>query len=489
MFPGWNALAGRAAKSLRTRAEEERRRLSAEGLAGMSALLEGWVDPQLFAPASAGPGSRRRIFDTATTFHAFLWQTLDGQASCREAVHQVQLARAAVKGGTLPESFTAAYCQARSRMDLAAGSQAAAAIARQMDRRASAEDRWLGREVKILDATGVRMDDMEEAREIFGTPTGQKPGCGFPVMKLCALFSLATGAWLAHESGRTYDHDLSCALPLLTNHLAAGDVLVADRAYSAWWVMALAVSLGADCVLRLHQSRRADFRRGRALANGDRLQTWPKPPRRATCPLTEKQYAALPDTLEVRTVRSTAALPGERVREMILVTTLRESVRYPAAAIAAIFRRRWQIELNFDDIKTTLGMNHLACRSVDMALRMVNMYQCAYNLIRAQMQQAAASTGQSLCRMSFTAAARLQSRTGQWLNGPRCRGSAGTVRDLLDALIAGDPVPLRPGRSEPRAIKRRPSTYPLLTTCRHHMKTIPHQKKYRSAKPALTALS
>jgi hypothetical protein len=149
--------------------------------------------------------------------------------------------------------------------------------------------------------------------------------------------------------------------------------------------------LGADCVLRLHQSRRADFRTGRPLGDGDRLQVWPKPPRKATCPLSVEQYAALPDALEVRMVRSTAALPGERVREMILVTTLRDPVRYPADALAAIFRRRWQIELNFDDIKTTLGMNHLACRSAQMALRMVNMYRCAYNLIRAQMQRTAAS--------------------------------------------------------------------------------------------------
>jgi hypothetical protein len=489
MFPGWNTLAGRAAKSRLTRAEEQRRSLCAQGLPGMRSLLEGLMDPRLLTPADGGPGSRRRHFDTATTFHAFLWQTLDGQASCREAVQQVQLARAATGCRPLPGSSTSAYCQARSRMDPGTGAEAATAIAREMDRRAASQDRWLGREVKLLDATGVRMDDTPEARGIFGTPTGQKPGCGFPVMKLCALFSLTTGAWLAHETGRTYDHDLSCALPLLTGHLASGDVLVADRAYSAWWVMAIAVSLGADCVLRLHQSRRADFRTGRPLGDGDRLQVWPKPPRSTTCPLSAEQYAALPDALEVRMVRSTAALPGERVREMILVTTLRDPVRYPVDALAAIFRRRWQIELNFDDIKTTLGMNHLACRSAQMALRMVNMYRCAYNLIRAQMQRTAAHSGQSLYRMSFTAAARLLSGTGQWLNGPHRRTPAESVRELLNELIAGDPVPLRPGRSDPRAIKRRPSQYPLMTSYRNEMKVIPHQKKYRRPKSSLTALS
>ena len=486
MFPGWNALVGRPSKSSLSRALEQRQRLASQGLPGMSALLDKWVDPGLFAPADAGVGSRMRFFDTATTFHAFLWQTLDGQASCREALHQVQLARALRPGAALPGSNTSAYCQARGRLDTDVIEEAAGGIARRMNARALPEDRWLGREVKILDATGVRMDDTEVSRAVFGTPSGQKPGCGFPVMKLCALFSLTTGAWLTHAAGHNTDHDLSTAVSLLSDNLSTGDVLVADRAYSAWWVMALAVMQGADCVLRLHQNRTANFRQGRALGTGDRLLTWPKPARGERCPLTKEQYAALPESLEIRMVRSTSTRPGERVQEMILVSTLRDAVRYPAAALADIFRRRWQIELNFDDIKTALGMNHLACQSAEMALRMVSMYQCAYNLIRALMQQGARSVGADLYRMSFTGTARLLSSTQKWHRSPQSRK---TLQELLTTLIAGDPVPLRPGRSDPRAIKRRPSPYQLLTAPRKEMKTIPHRKKYRRVQKQLTELT
>ena len=490
MFPGWNAIAGRASKSALTRAMEQREQLAGRGLAGMAALLEGWLDPALLSPSAAGTGSRSRIFDTATTFHAFLWQLLDGQAACREAVQQIQFARRTARcqstRATAPVSSTSAYCQARARLDIPLASRAAAAIARRMQSRALPEDRWLGREVKLIDATGVSMDDFADSRDVFGTPTGQKPGCGFPVMKLCALFSLTTGAWLAHEYGRTYDHDLSTAVPLLQNHLHDGDVLMGDRAYSAWWVMALAVMQGADCVLRLHQSRRADFRRGRPLGKGDRLLSWPKPLRTPNCPLTPEQYDALPVALEVRMVRSTGSVSGERVEEMVLVTTLRDAARYPAAALAEIFRRRWQIELNFDDIKTSLGMNHLACQSADMALRMVSMYQCAYNLIRGLMQQSAHASGQSHYRLSFKGTANLLSSTQKWLSGGR-RRRRGHLRALLETLIAGDPVPLRPGRHEPRAIKRRHSQYPMLTAPRKIMTVIPHQKQYRKSKsPALS---
>jgi hypothetical protein len=487
MFSGWGALAGRAPKSARTRALEERQRLAQQGLPGMAALLEGWIDPDLLVAAESGTGSRRRIYDTATTFHAFLWQLLDGQAACREAVRQVQLARTAAAPGGVPSSCTSAFCQARARLELSLIEQAATAMARRMESRSLTGERWLGREVKVLDATGVRMDDTAEGREVFGTPTGQKPGCGFPVMKLCALFSLTTGAWLAEECGRTYDHDLSIALPLLRGHVHKGDVLAMDRAYSAWWVMALAVSQGADCVLRLHQSRRADFRRGRSLGKDDRLLRWPKPPRHDHCPLSAPEYAALPEFLEVRMVRSRNEVPGQRVESMVLVTTLRDAVRYPALALGEIFRRRWQVELNFDDIKTSLGMHHLSCQSVDMALRMVAMYRCAYNLIRAHMQHSAHVSGQCLYRLSFKGTATLLSASTLWDKNRRRRRRTTDLLALLETLIAGDPVPLRPGRHEPRAIKRRPSTYPLLTAPRQIMKTIPHQKRYRKhSTPALS---
>ena len=490
MFPGWSALAGRASTSALARATAQRQQLAHQGLAGMAALMAGYLEPGLLAPAATGTGSRRRVFDTATTFHALLWQLLAGQASCRAALQQVPLARAAAPKAarvTVPGSSTSAYCQARGRLDPALIHKAATALARRMGTRARPEDRWLGREVKLLDGTGVRTDDNAECREDFGTPTGQKPGCGFPVMKLCALFSLTTGAWLAEESGRTYDHDLPTALPLLQKHLHQGDVLAADRAYSAWWLMALAVAQGADCVLRLHQTRRADFRRGRRLGSGERLLSWPKPRRPDTCPLTPAEYAALPATLAVRMVRSTASLPGERTRGMILVTTLRDPLRYPAAALATLYRRRWQIELNFDDLKTSLGMNHLACQSTDMALRLVAMYQCAYNLIRALMQQSAHAGAVPLYRLSFKGTATLLAATQPWLRpgGRPCRRP--DLLALLQTLIAGDPVPRRAGRAEPRALKRRPSPYPLLTKPRPEMKVIPHQKKYR--KPLAPALS
>jgi hypothetical protein len=355
--------------------------------------------------------------------------------------------------------------------------------------RALDEERWLGREVKLLDGTGVRLDDTAESREVFGTPGGQKPGCGFPVMKLCALFSLTTGAWLAHECGALRDHDLYTAVPLLEKHLCAGDVLVADRAFSAWWVMAMAVRRGADCVMRLHQRRRADFRRGRCLGKDDRMLSWARPRRTAHCPLSEAEYEALPEALEVRMVRCRAEEKGERTRQVMLVSTLRDPARYPAVQLGALYRRRWQVELNFDDIKTTLAMNHLRVQSAEMAVRMLAMYQCSYNLIRALMQQSAHAGGESLYRLSFKATATLLSMTPAWIAPAARRRPHPDVLALLQTLIAGDPVPWRPGRHEPRTIKRRPPPYQMLTAPRHLMKPVAHYGKHPKPKSLTHGLS
>ena len=153
MFPGWSALAGRASTSALARATAQRQQLAHQGLAGMAALMAGYLEPGLLAPAATGTGSRRRLCDTATTFHALLWQLLAGQASCRAALQQVQLARAAAPKAarvTVPGSSTNAYGQARGRLDTALIHKAATDIARRMDTRALPEDRWLGREVKLL---------------------------------------------------------------------------------------------------------------------------------------------------------------------------------------------------------------------------------------------------------------------------------------------------------------------------------------------------
>jgi hypothetical protein len=478
MFALMRPLKGSAPRSVRRQLEVQRAALRQQGMSELNAVLERFVEPGILAPADEGQCSRRRVFDMATTTQAFLWQALHSQAPCRDAVLQVQATRLAA-GQPLCDTRTSAYCQARARLPLERLQQLSAALCGKMDRLARLSDHWQGREVKVLDGTGLRTEDTAANATAYGYPPGQQPGCGFPVLRLAAMFSLSSGAWLGHAVGRTSDHDIGVGLPLVRAHLHKGEVLVADRGFCAWWLMALAQEQGADVLLRLHQSRRADMRQGRSLGREDRLQIWPKPPRPARCPLSVEQYAALPESLSVRVLRLRLESKGQRTTQVMLATTLCDPRTDSKQSLSELFARRWQIELNFDDLKTTLGMEHLACKSPAMVERTLQVYASAYNLIRALMLESAVAVGVPLGRLSFKGSSRALALWSANLRSPRAGPRHRTqLWDTLLAVVATDLLPWRPNRHEPRAVKRRPKNHPLLTKPRHEYQTIAHRNRY-----------
>lgn len=474
MFEQMRKLNGRRPRSLRFELERERERLSRTGMAGMSALLADWIKPELLQPTQRGDGSRQRVFDLATTFQAFLWQELQGQAPCRDAVREVQAVRLA-SGQVLPGSATSAFCQARARLPIARLDEIDQALEQRMTSMTRSEDLWLGREVKVMDGTGIRVEDTVANAKEYGYPGGQKPGCGFPVLKLAGLFSLSSGGWLSHAVGTSRTHDMALSAALLNGYCEEGDVILGDRGYCAYWLMALLLNRGADAVLRLHQARSRDLRLGERLGPEDRLQVWRKPQRPPQCTLSKEEYDALPDELSVRIVRLRLERRGQRTREVVLATTLVDPMSVSRSALGELYLRRWQVELNFDDIKTTLGMEHLACKSPAMIQRALRVFACAYNLIRGLMLEAAVRCGVQLWRLSFKGSA---GALTAWLGGVRGHTSRRRAQSLWEALleiVAEDLIPHRPDRHEPRVVKRRPKSYQLLTKPRHQMKTSPHR--------------
>jgi hypothetical protein len=474
MFEPMRKLCGRAGGGMRKALETERTQLAGQGMEGMNALLADWIEPELLRPQKKGAGSRRRVFDLATTFQAFLWQALHAQAPCRDAVRQVQAARLASKE-PMPDGATGAYCQARARLPVKRLKQIHDAMSARMARLCRREDRWLGREVKVIDGTGFRVEDTDANARSFGYPSGQAPGCGFPIVKLAGLFSLSSGAWLAHQTAKAATHDMALSAWMLEDQWQPGDVLLGDRGYCAYWLLALAVERGADAVLRLHQARSSDLRRGERLGEDDRLQVWTKPQRPPRCFLSEQEYASLPEQLCIRVVRLRLARNGQRTREVMLATTLDDPTEVSRGALAELYARRWQVELNFDDLKTTLGMEHLACKSPAMIERAVWVFACAYNLVRALMLEAAVRSAVPPWRLSFKGSG---GALANWLGATRGRTSQRRAQDLWESLleiVAQDLVPLRPNRNEPRVVKRRPKSYQLLTRPRHKMKTSPHR--------------
>jgi hypothetical protein len=361
-------------------------------------------------------------------------------------------------------------------------------VAWAVERHVLKSEKWLeGREVKILDGTGVSMPDTPQNQAMWPQPEGQKPGCGFPVMKVAGLFSLASGALLEHVTGRAHNHD-SQLFRELWPKLKKGDVILADRAFCSYGAMAALAHRGIDTVVRLHQLRKSDLRFGRRLAVGDRLVVWTKP---KTCPAvwSKDEFARLPEQLPVRLIRTIITAEGLRTRSVLIATTLTDAGLYPADAIRELYAARWNIELHFAQIKTTLGLDVLRCQSPEMIEKELQIHLIAYNLVHGLMQKAAHLHHVPLERISFKGCLDTLRHWAQAIYpcNQSPRKQAELIHHML-ARLAGDLVPHRPGRSEPRAKKRRPKTYQLLTEPRHEMKVVAHRNKYRAPRPK-TALS
>jgi hypothetical protein len=399
-------------------------------------------------------------------------------------VRQVQ-ALCRLHGRRPPDDNTSAYVQARKRLPHERLERMLDATAQAADRRAGEVGHLGGRPVKVVDGSSVQLPDTPENQQEYPQPSGQKPGCGFPVMHLVVLFSLAAGAVLEVAMGNLHQHDLRL-FALLWETLRAGDILLGDRAFGDYVTLARLPLQGVDVVARLHSRRKVDFRKARRLGTNDGLFVWRKGYRQSDI-LTPAEWQALPEQITVRILRFTVANRGFRSRQITLVTTLLDPVAYPAEELAALYGRRWRLELCFRDLKTTMGMEMLRCKSPEMARKELLAYLVAHNLVRCVMAEAALVHQAQLDRLSFKGA----------LDGLRQysavipRGRNREVRqqlweDLLFNLVE-DAVPERPGRNEPRAVKRRPKPFPLLNQPRRKFKEIAHRNRYSKSNPRKTS--
>ena len=317
---------------------------------------------------------------------------------------------------------------------------------------------------KALDGTSARLADTQANQKAFPQPGSQKPGAGFPVLKIVALFCVAGGAILAYATGGLAHSEIGLAAQLL-GACATGDVLIADRGFCNYALAALLGDQGIGLITRVPTAiRQIDFRQGRRPGSKDALFVWKKGKRPcAWMPL--EQWRGLPDTLTVRLLRVRISLPGSRVTTLTLMTTLLDPVRYPAREIAAAYRLRWREEMCFDDLKTTLHMAHLKCLSPAMVHKELCLFLIAHNLLRGLMAHAAAQARIRIEQISFKGTLDGFRQTAIAMTQARSTAKRGAVWEQFMKSLAAGKLPDRPGRVEPRAVKRI-SKYPKLTTHR-----------------------
>jgi hypothetical protein len=399
---------------------------------------------------------RDRLLNPVTTVQLFLLQILQGNTACQHLPHLSGL------------RFTAsAYCQARSKLPLPVLAHLLERLGHSAQPALSDEGRWHGHRTFFVDGSGCSMPDIPVLQEEFGQPAEQQPGCGFPVAHLLALFHAGTGLLTQLVVAPLNTHDLARVCEVHPT-LQPGDVLVADRGLCAYAHLALLVQAGLHGLLRVQARQIVDFTPHRPFvmpgtrrtpgikglprsrwikAHGkhDQQVAWCKP---KTCPpwLAQETFKTLPPALVVREIRYQVNAPGFRPQPITVVTTLVDSECYPCTDVAALYHQRWEAETHLGQLKTTMKMDVLHCKTVLGVLKELTVFAIVYNLVRLLMLQSAQYQQVEVKRISFLDALR-------WLGAP----DSGVP---VEGLYIN---PSRPHRVEPRVKKRRPKKFPFMS--------------------------
>ncbi len=414
----------------------------------------------LLSQADEGINSRERVFSVRVTFWTFLWQVLNPGSSTRSAVRKV-MAWFALLGRRKVSEDDSPYCQARRRLDRNTLERALQASAQAAEQRADRQWRFHDKEVLVGDGTTSSAPDTAANQRAYPQSSRQLPGCGFPLIKWVALFSLSSGALLEVALGNKHKAELAL-FRKIWHRLKAGMIFLADRGFCDFVTIAALLQRQVDSVLRLNSCRPHDFRKGKRLGPYDRLVSWQKPRNQART-ATKKLWRSLPDQITLRLICFPVSIPGFRTQKLILVTTFLDPVAYPAAELAGLYLRRWRVELFLRHIKTTLELDVLSCKTAQMLYRELMMHLIAYNLIRCLIVEAASIHEVDLERISFKGSVdTLRHFSLVIAQAGSRRQRTQLINDMLAAL-AGDPLPDRPHRIEPRSLKRRPKAFPSLT--------------------------
>lgn len=395
---------------------------------------------------------RERLYGPLTTVVLFIEQVLGADHSCQDAVARGLSARVAL--GQAPCSLnTGPYCKARGRLALGLIERLGREVAMRLCAAQPAPWLWRGRAVKLVDGTTVSMPDTEANQRAFPQSREQKPGLGFPLARLLGIISLSCGAVLEWASGPCEGKNTgeTALLLRLMDRFAAGDVVLADRYFAGYFGIARLRQQGVDVLIRQHQRRRTDFRRGRRLGKRDHVVSWDRPQRPSWMDMLT--YASMPESMLMREVG---------VGDLTLVTTLLEASEVSKSELVELYGKRWQIELDFRAIKAVMQMDVLRCKSPDMVRKEIAVHLLAYNLVRTVMAQAACLAHLLPRQLSFKATLQVLNAFAENLRScPRARLT--TRHAIVLAGIARLILPVRPDRVEPRAVKRRPKPHALLT--------------------------
>lgn len=402
-------------------------------------------------------GKRVRSYPLDQVFWLMLEQVFSG-GSLRDAV-RVKQAHEEVMGKSAQKlsANSSGFCQARQRLSKQVLEESLERTSGKLTGSVAAAG---DRRVFVVDGTGITLADTAANQDAYAQPSAQKPGCGFPLMQVVGLLNLGTRALekvscspINTDEGAMFDTDL-------LEHLESGDVLMGDRGFFSYVRMAMLANADVDVVMRLNSpacwpkeiTGNDGWVQRRKPSLGQTPGHW-----------TEHEWKALPSTTAIRYVRVHVERKGFRPQSLYLATTIADM---SAEQLANLYFERWAVELCFDDLKTTLGMDFVPVKSPEMAEKMVLMLAITHNLIRWVMNQSSRRFAVPAGELSFIGALDGIVRFArESIGGGHRQGKK--LFDALLVVIASDRLPVRPGRIEPRVRKRRPKNFPLMTKARN----------------------
>lgn len=401
------------------------------------------------------PKHRKRVYPPSATLSMYLTQTLNSDSSCQNIVNVAAISRLNA-GLPLGSTFTGGYCRARQRLPIKMVSSLVYKTGQLTESLILKQWRWHGKRVHLIDGTTLTMPDTKENQAVYPQQSGQKPGLGFPICRIVGVICLSSGTILNAAIGQYKGKGGSeqALLRQLLTTFNKGDLVIGDALYGSYFLLSALLHLGVDMVFEQLGARKStiDFNQGERLGVNDHLIELTKPKRKPQW-MTEDEYTKHPDSLKIREVK---------VAGKVLITNQISAVDVPKADLKALYKKRWNVEVDLRNIKNTLGMGVLRCKTPAMNEKEIWVYFLAYNLIRLLMVQAALHTHLLPRTLSFKHALQL------WIafSNHYCSSDPEAKKLGLFVLIAQRKIGNRPGRVEPRAVKRRPKPYPLLMKIR-----------------------
>jgi hypothetical protein len=395
---------------------------------------------------------RDGIYTPLKTLFIFVKQVLNPDKSCKNAVAEVVAEQLSMEKKDI-SSNTGPYCKARKRLPEPAVSELVKEVGKSSSKNASTSWKAFGRPLKGVDGSSVIMADTKENQAIFPQQKGQKKGIGFPIARIVVVMSLMEGTVLDYAVGAFKGKgtgESSLLRSIFDNCIERDDILLGDRYFPSFFLIADVLAKGADGIFRGQAQRLYDFRKGECLDKKDHIVSWKKPKKPEW--MAQESYDTYPDQMRVREFK---------VDGKVYVTTLLDNKKYHKKELARIYEIRWHLEINLKSIKETMDMDMLSCKTPEMVRKEIGIHFLAYNFIRIIMAEACIQYDAIPNRISFKG-------TVQLLNKfmPRFTNAGERKRKIMyDGLlkkIVENKIGNRPGRVEPRAVKKRPKPFDTL---------------------------